>query len=87
MLLILAALYQLVHHWKEIVHKHPGIMAAMPLFGIATMGALTPLALKLVYLRELAHLNPLIPSHYWRLCRQVYRALNENHGKISEKEL
>lgn len=47
------------------------------------MGALTPLALKLVYLRELAHLNPLIPSHYWRLCKQVYRALNENQGKVS----
>ncbi len=32
--IIFGALLQLVHHWKEIIHVHPGIMQAMPLFGV-----------------------------------------------------
>lgn len=49
---------------------------------MGTMAALLPLGLKLVYLQELAHLNPLIPSQYWQLCRRIYQTLNENSGKV-----
>jgi hypothetical protein len=59
----------------------------MPLLLLAvqmgTMAALLPLGLKLVYLQELAHLNPLIPSQYLQLCRRIYRILNENSGKVN----
>ncbi len=49
---------------------------------MATIAALVPLGLKLVYLRELAHLNPLIPTQYWKLCKHVYRTINQNDGKV-----
>lgn len=47
------------------------------------IAALMPLGIKLVYLREFAHLNPLIPTQYIRLCKQVYRAFLQNEGKAS----
>jgi hypothetical protein len=49
---------------------------------MGTMAALLPLGLKLVYLQELAHLNPLIPSQYWQLCRRIYLTITDNSGKV-----
>lgn len=49
---------------------------------MGTMAVLLPLGLKLVYLQELAHLNPLIPSQYWQLCKRIYQTLNGNSGKV-----
>lgn len=47
-----------------------------------TVAAIMPLGVQLVYLREFAHLNPLIPTQYFRLCKQVYRAFSQNEGKV-----
>ncbi len=49
---------------------------------MVALAAIMPLGIKLVYLQEFAHLNPLIPTQYLKLCKQVYRAFLQNEGKV-----
>lgn len=41
-----------------------------------------PLGVQLVFLKEHAHLNPLIPAQYGRLLVTVWSAFFENGGKV-----
>jgi len=87
MLILLYLIYTLVHHWKELTHWDPRLIAAMPLFGAGFTALILPLGVQLVFLKEHAHLNPLIPAQYGRLLVTVWSAFFENGGKVTEKEL
>ena len=37
-----------------------------------------------MYISEFAHLNPLVPHQYFRLCKKVYAAFSQNDGKVRQ---
>lgn len=71
----------------EFLEHHPHLRFLFPLFGAGAVLLIIPLGVYLTNQGDFPDINPIIPTHYFRLARRCLVAMIENEGKVSGKDL
>ncbi|CAK0734989.1 hypothetical protein CVIRNUC_000512 [Coccomyxa viridis] len=71
----------------EFLHTHPHLQVLFPIIGAACVISVIPLGVYLTFQNEFPNVNPIIPTHYFYLAKRCFKALQENNGKVTGKDL
>ncbi|EIE26703.1 hypothetical protein COCSUDRAFT_32248 [Coccomyxa subellipsoidea C-169] len=71
----------------DFLEHHPELRFLFPLLGAGSVLLIIPLGVYLTNQGDFPDVNPIIPSHYFRLARRCFVAMVENDGKVSGKDL
>lgn len=84
---IFSSLMASVSWIAEFLHQNPHLRFLFPIFGGLCVMSIVPLGVYLTFQQEFPNVNPIIPTHYFYLAKRCFKALQENNGKVTGKDL